>query len=108
MRLLDSRDLHESGNVIREKFGRIGSLWFVGFTCPSEIQRDASKVLGVLCHLEGVTTVIGGQVGDENEGLTVSLLVIVHRDVVGFDLRHGSQSFRVCSVSPVRLTGTKS
>jgi len=74
MRLLDSRDLHESGNIVREKFGGIDALWFVGFTCPSEVERDAGKVLGVLCHLEGVTGVIGGQVGNENEGLTGSLL----------------------------------
>jgi hypothetical protein len=49
-------------------------------------------VLGVLRHLEGVTGVICGQVGNENEGLSGSLLLIVHGEVVGFDLGHGSFS----------------
>src|SRR5713101_8336507 len=100
MRLLDPRGWHESGNVVREKLSGIDAFRFVRFTCPSEVERDAGKVLGVLCHLEGVTGVIGGQIRNENEGLSGSLLVIVHRDVVGFDLRHGSLSFRMCSVSP--------
>src|SRR6266567_1863360 len=108
MCLLDPSGLHESGNIVREKLGGIDAFWFVRFTCPSEVERDAGKVLGVLRHLEGVTCVIGGQVRNENERLTDSLLVIVQRDVVGFDLRHGSQSFRMCFVSPIRPTGAKS
>src|SRR6266851_3879729 len=105
MCLPDPCGLHERGNIVREKLGGIDAFGLVGFTCPSEVERDACKVLSVLCHLEGVTGVIGGQVRNENEGLTASLLVIVHRYVAGFDLRHGSQSFRECPVSRTRLPG---
>src|SRR5216683_6900163 len=99
MRLMDPRGMHESGNIVPQKLGGIDALGFVRFTCPSQVEREAGKVLGVLCHLEGVTGVIGGQIRKENERLSGSLLVIVHRDVVGFDFRHGSLSFRMCSVS---------
>jgi hypothetical protein len=50
MRPLDSRGLHESGNIVREKFGGIDTLWFVRFACSSEAERYAGKTLGVLCH----------------------------------------------------------
>src|SRR6266849_4491553 len=99
MRLMDPRGLHESGNIVPQKLGGIDAFGFVRFTCPSEVERDAGKVLGILCYLEGITGVIGGQIRNENQRLSASLLVIVYRDVVGFDLRHGSLSFRICSVS---------
>src|ERR1700758_4642720 len=108
MRLLDSRGLHEGGNIIRKEFGGIDARWFVRFASPSKVERDAGKVLGVLCHLEGITGMIGGQKRKENEGLTRSLLFIVHRDVVGFDLGHGNQSFPMSSVSSVGALGAKS
>src|SRR5712692_427140 len=92
MRLCDAQGADESGNVVCEKLSGIGAFRFVGFASPSEVERDAGKVLGIFCHLEGVTGVIGGQVGNENEGLASSLLVIVHGDVVCFDLRHVSLS----------------
>src|SRR5271167_3416693 len=97
MRLPDPRGLHEGGNIISEKLGGIVAFGFVRFTCPSEVERDAGKALGVLCHLEGVTGVIGGQIWYENEGLSSSLLVIVHCNVVGFDFRHESLSFAYIS-----------
>ena len=100
MRLLDSDSLHESGNIVREKLGGIGALRFVRFTSPPEVERDAGKVLGILSHLEGVTGVIGGQLRNKNEGLTGSLLIIVHRDVVGFNLRHGITPFACASRHP--------
>src|SRR6266849_2221843 len=88
---------HESGDVIGEKLSGIGTIRCVTFASPSEVERDAGKVLGVLCHLEGVTGVIGGQVGNENERLAGSLLVIVHGEVVCLDLRHwGSLLSNVC------------
>src|SRR6201987_5316154 len=108
MRLLDSRGLHEGGNIVRKKFGGIDARWFVRFACPSKVERDAGKVLGVLCHLEGMTGMIGGQKRKQNEGLTRSPLVIVHRDVVGLDLRHGNQSFPMSSASSVGALGAKS
>src|SRR6266566_5458795 len=99
MRLLEPQSIHESGNIVSKIFGGIDAFGLVRFTCPSEVQRDAGKVLGVLCHLEGVTSVFGGQIRNENKRLSASLLVIVHHDVVGFDLRHWSLSIRTYSVS---------
>src|ERR1700680_1933561 len=108
MHLADLQGLHKSGNIVGEKLGGIDAFGFVCFASPSEVERDAGKMLGVLRHLEGVAGIISGQKRNENEGLSGSLLVIVHRDVVGFDLRHKSQSFRMCSVLPLRPTGAKS
>ncbi len=89
MRLRDAERLHEGSNIVGEKLRGIDAFRFVGFASPSEVERDAGKVLGVFRHLKSVTGMIGGQVGNENEWLACSLLVIVHGDVVCFDLRHG-------------------
>src|SRR5436189_208730 len=89
MRLLDSDGLHECGDIVREEFSGIGASWFVGFTGPSEVKRKASKVLSVLSYLEGITGVVGGQIGNEDQGFTCSLLIIIHGQIVGFDFRHG-------------------
>ena len=50
------------------------------------------EVPGVLRHLKCVTGVIRGQVRNENERLTRSLLVVVHRDRVGGYFGHWSSS----------------
>ena len=92
MRLWDPKGLHESSDVIGEKFSGIGAFRFIGFASPPQVQRNAVRVLGIFFHLEGVTGVIGAQEGNENERLIASLLVIVHRDVVCLDLRHASLS----------------
>ena len=60
MRLWDPHGPHESGNVVGEKFGGIDAFRFVRLPCPSQVERDAGKVLGVFCDLERVTGVIGG------------------------------------------------
>jgi hypothetical protein len=52
--------LHQGGDVVREKLAGIDAFGFVALTCPAEIDRDAGKVLSILCHLEGITGVIGG------------------------------------------------
>jgi hypothetical protein len=57
-------------------------------------------MLRVLRHLEGIASVISRQKRNQNEGFSGSLLVIVHRDVVGFDLGHGSPSFRLAPNFP--------
>src|ERR1700674_4263893 len=92
MRLADPQGLHKSVDIVGEKVGGLEAFGCVCVASPSEVERDAGKVLGVLCHLEDVAGVISGQKTNENEGLFASLLVIVHRDVVSFDLRHKSQS----------------
>jgi hypothetical protein len=43
-------------------------------------------MLDVVGDLECVTSVVGGEIGDENEGLASSLLLVVDGDVVDFDL----------------------
>jgi len=93
MRLSDSQGPHKSGNVVGEKLGGIGALSFVRFPCPPQVERNARKVLGIFCDLEGITGVIGGQVRNENKRLAGSLLVLVYGDVVRFDLRHGNLSW---------------
>jgi hypothetical protein len=88
MRLSDSHSSHESGNIVRERLSGISIAGFVGFTGPSEVERDAREILGVLCDLKGVTRVIGGEVRNENEGISGPLLLVVHGDVVRSDLGH--------------------
>src|SRR5438309_1584233 len=107
MRLADPQGLHKGGDIVREQLGGIDSFGLICFTSPAEVERYACKVLRVLCHLEGVAGVISSQKRNQNEGLSSSLLVIVHRDVVGFDLGHESQSFRMCVIFPIR-PGAKS
>ncbi len=60
MRLWDPKGPHKCGDVIGENLGRIGTFRFGAFASPSEVQRDARKVLGVFGHLECITGVIGG------------------------------------------------
>ena len=76
--------------IVRKQLDGIGAFRFVAFASPSEVERDAGEVLRIFGDLKGVTGVIGGQVGNEYEWIAGSLLVIVHGDVVGFDLRHTS------------------
>src|SRR4051794_33961354 len=102
MRLIDPQGLHKSGDIVREQFGGIDSFGFICFTTASEVERYAGKVLGVLRYLEGVAGVISSQKRKKNEGLSSSLLVIVQGDVVGFDLRHESQSFPQVFRLPIR------
>lgn len=98
MRLWDSQGPHERGNIVGENLGGIGAVRFVGFASPSEVEGDAGVMLGIFCHLKGITGVIGGQVRNENQGLAGPLLVIVHSEVVRFDLGHGNPSFRTALV----------
>jgi hypothetical protein len=88
MRPLDPDRLHEAGDVVGEQFGRIGPARLVGLARSARIEGDAGEMLGVVGDLECVTSVVGGEIGNENEGLAGSLLLIVDRDVVDFDLGH--------------------
>ena len=88
MRLLDPDRLHEAGDVVREEFGRIGPVRLVALARATRIERDAGEMLGVVGDLKRVTGVVGGEIGDEHQGLARSLLVVVDRDVVDLDLGH--------------------
>src|SRR4029077_20159076 len=107
MRSWDPECLHKSRYIVGENLRRIGTFRFVAFARPSKIKGDTGEVFGIFGYLECITGVIGGQVGDENEGLTGSLLVIIDIEVVSFDLRHASLSqvrFLVCVRAPTIST----
>ena len=83
MRFGDAHRLHECGNIVGKQLRRIGTVRFVRFARSPQIDGNAGEAPGILRHLKGVTGVIRGQVRNENERLTGSLLVVVHRDRVG-------------------------
>src|SRR6185437_2051106 len=85
----DSHCAHERHHIIREKFCAVCALRCLRLASPAKIQRDAGEMLGVLCHLECIAGVIGGKVGNQDQRLSASLLVIIHGDVIGFDPGHG-------------------
>jgi hypothetical protein len=84
----DARGLHERGNVVGEQLRRIRTLRLFRFACSSEIDGNTGEVPGVLWHLKRIAGIIRGQIGNENEWLSRSLLVIVHGDVVGYRFGH--------------------
>src|SRR5215470_15985440 len=88
MRLRDANAAHESGDIIGEKLGRVGAFGFVAFTRAPQIQRNAGEVAGILSNLKGVTGMIGGKEGNQDERVARSLLLVVYGDVVRFDLGH--------------------
>ena len=89
---VDAESIHERGDIVSESFGGIRDIGVVRVTGPAKVERDASEVLGKLRHLEGITAMIGSEVGNENDGIARALLLIIHGEV-GFDLRHGEVSF---------------
>src|SRR6266566_2722843 len=89
MRLPYPQRSHECSNIVGENLCRIFTFRLITFPSPSEVQRYAGEMLGIFRHLKSVTGVIGGQEGDENQRIACSLLLVVHRDVICFDLRHG-------------------
>ena len=59
-------------------------------------------MLCVLRNLESVTGMVSGEVGDQDQRCSRSLLVIVDGDVIGFNFRHGG-----ISVWGLKLTSKK-
>jgi len=45
-------------------------------------------VLGIVSDLKGITSIISGEIGNENKWLSSPLLLIVDGDTVGLDFRH--------------------
>jgi hypothetical protein len=88
MRFLDADRAHEGCDVVGEQFGRIRSVGLVGLAGAARIKRNASEMLGVIGGLECVTGIVGGKVRDEHKRLARPLGLVIHRDVVDFDLRH--------------------
>ena len=100
-----AQSLHKSTQVIGKEFRGIGSFGLVGLARPPWIDRDAGIVLGVLGNLEGIASIIGGRVGDQDQRLPVSLLLVVDGNTVRFDFRYLIGSSLVVSVE--RLRGSK-
>src|SRR4029077_18672141 len=50
-------------------------------------------------HLEGVTGVVGGKIGDEHKLLAETLGLVIDRDVVDLDLRHERLPDRLCAAT---------
>ena len=92
MRFLDTDRGHEGGDVVGEQFGRVGSARLVGFARPARIERNASEMFGVVGDLESVAGVVGCEIRDEDEWFARPLGLVVDRDVVDLDLRHGQPS----------------
>jgi hypothetical protein len=70
MRFADAHRLHEPGNIVGEQLRRIGTVRFVRFARPPQIDGNAGEVPGILRDLKCVTGVIRGQIRNENEWLT--------------------------------------
>ena len=89
VRPVDVEDFHEPGHVVGQLLRRIRARRLVGRARPSEVDRHAGEVLGVLGRLECVAGVVGGQVGNEDERVPGSFGLVVHRKVPDGDGRHG-------------------
>ena len=63
--------LHECGNIVGEHLRRVDAGRFIRLSGPAQIDRDAGEVLQIFRHLERVTRVVGRQVWDKHQGLTV-------------------------------------
>src|SRR6185437_1439164 len=90
MRLADSHGPHECGNIIGKDLCGISAFRLVRFACPPQVERDAGKVFGILRYLKCVTGIVGTQIWNQDQRISASLLLIIHGDVVGFDLGHGT------------------
>ena len=87
-----ARGLHERGDVVGQQFGGVGALRLAGQASATKVHGEAGEVLRVLRDLEGVARLVGGQVGDEHEGLTVALDLVVDVDAVRLDNWHADPS----------------
>src|SRR6266498_168426 len=97
------QSLHERHDVIGKQFGRVRPLGLVTLTLTPEVQRDTCEVLGVVGDLKSVTSVISGQVRDQDERLSCSLLVVVHGYIAHLDFRHLVVSFLLLRFTAVTL-----
>src|SRR6266540_2226628 len=99
------QSLHERRDVIGKQFGRVRPLGLVTLTLTPEVQRDTCEVLGVVGDLKSVTS---GQVRDQDERLSCSLLVVVHGYIAHLDFRHLVVSFLLLRFTDVTLRVTLS
>src|SRR5215469_8839971 len=86
---------HEAGDIVGKELRRVSTGRFVGFSRPTQNNRDTGKILGVVGHLEGITGIVRRQVGNEDERFSCSFLLIMHSQVVYTYTRHLVSSSRV-------------
>ena len=88
MRPFDPDGPKESGELVGVPLGGIWPGWLVAFARARQVHCDAPEVLGVRRKLEGVAGVVGGEIGDEQQGLALALLLVVDGEPEGLDLWH--------------------
>jgi hypothetical protein len=76
----------EGSNIVCKELGRIGPGRLVAFASAARIDRDTGETLSVVRDLKGITCIVGGKVGDQQQRLAGALLLVVDGDVVGLDL----------------------
>jgi hypothetical protein len=74
--------LHKGGDIVREQFRCVGAAGLAAAARTAKVHREAREMLRVVLHLEGVALLVGGEVGDEDNGLTFPLDLVVNVDAV--------------------------
>jgi hypothetical protein len=77
MSSLNTQCLHESGNIVGEIRGGVGSVRFVTLACPAKIERDAGEMLGIFGNLKRVASIVGRQIGNQNQWIAAPLLLVM-------------------------------
>src|SRR6476620_2552465 len=74
---LDADGMEEGGDQVCVFLGRVRSGRFAALARAGQVERDTAEVFGVGGKLERVAGVIRGQVGDQQERLTLALDIVV-------------------------------
>src|SRR6266545_6813929 len=86
---LDPDCAQEGGDLVGMAVGRVRSWRLVALARAGKVDRDAAEVLGVRRQLERVAGVVRGRVRDQQERLALPLHLVVDREPVHLNLRHG-------------------
>jgi hypothetical protein len=91
MGAVHAQGLHEGGHIVGKGLRRVDAFRLIALAGTSQVAGDTGEVLEVLGNLEGIAGVISGQVGNQDQRLSDSLLIVVHGDTVRFDPGHYSR-----------------
>src|SRR4029077_6728805 len=89
----------KSRGVVGEEPRRIGTGRLVTLAGAARVERDASEMLGVVPHLEGIPGVVGCQIRNQQQRLARALLFGIHGDGVYLYFWHGPSSPRFSAKS---------
>jgi hypothetical protein len=78
--------------IVGKEPRRIWTGRFVALPGAAWVEGDAGEMLGVVCHLERISGVVGRQIGDQQQWLARALLLVIYGYVIDLDLRHGPSS----------------